>query len=217
MNHYASKTAPASPIPRYLLLAITVVIAGVIGSLAYLSASSTAGSTTWPDRDIRDVHIGADIGPDGVITKADGVLPDGATVLDDNHAGIANLDPALLGQLKEAAADAALAGVTVHVNSGWRSADYQNELLRAAVSDYGSAVEAARWVATAETSPHVSGTAVDIGGADATDWLSRHGSSYGLCQIYLNEPWHYELRPEAAEQGCPRMYVDPTQDPRMPQ
>lgn len=217
MNHYATERAPASRVPRYLLLAITVVIAGVIGSLAYLSASSSAGSTAWPALDTRDLRIGADIGPDGIITKADGVLPDGVTVLDDNHAGIAHLDPALREQLTEAAADAAMAGVTVHVNSGWRSADYQNELLRAAVSDYGSAAEAARWVATAETSPHVSGSAVDIGGADATDWLSRYGSSYGLCQIYLNEPWHYELRPEAAERGCPRMYVDPTEDPRMPQ
>ena len=27
--------------------------------------------------------------------------------------------------------------------------------------------------------------------------------AYGLCQIYGNEPWHFELRPEAVEQGCP--------------
>ncbi len=29
------------------------------------------------------------------------------------------------------------------------------------------------------------------------------------------EAWHFEYRPEAATQGCPRMYLDPTQDPRM--
>jgi hypothetical protein len=72
-------------------------------------------------------------------------------------------------------------------------------------------------VATAETSAHVSGDAVDIGPADATVWLSRHGAEYGLCQIYRNEPWHYELRPEAIEHGCPPMYADPTHDPRMRQ
>ncbi len=36
-------------------------------------------------------------------------------------------------------------------------------------------------------------------------------------QIYSNEPWHYELRPEAIDHGCPPMYADPTQDPRMQQ
>jgi hypothetical protein len=36
-----------------------------------------------------------------------------------------------------------------------------------------------------------------------------------LCQIYRNEPWHYELRPVAIEHGCPAMYADPTHDPRM--
>ena len=49
--------------------------------------------------------------------------------------------------------------------------------------------------------------------ADA--WLSEHGAAYGLCQIYGNEPWHYELRPEAVDHGCPPMYADPTHDPRM--
>ena len=75
--------------------------------------------------------------------------------------------------------------------------------------------EAARWVATADTSAHVSGDAVDIGPSDAAAWLSEHGAEYGLCQIYGNEPWHYELRPEAIDHGCPPMYADPTQDPRM--
>ena len=82
---------------------------------------------------------------------------------------------------------------------------------------YGSEEEAARWVATADTSPHVSGEAVDIGHVDATAWLSAHGAKYGLCQIYSNEPWHYELRPEATDDGCPAMYADPTHDPRRPQ
>ena len=66
-----------------------------------------------------------------------------------------------------------------------------------------------------DTSPHVSGHAIDIGQSDATAWLSKHGAEYGLCQIYNNEPWHYELRPEAVDDGCPPMYADPTHDPRM--
>jgi hypothetical protein len=61
----------------------------------------------------------------------------------------------------------------------------------------------------------VSGDAVDIGHTDAAAWLAAEGVRYGLCQVYGNEPWHYELRPEAAGRGCPPPYADPTQDPRL--
>jgi hypothetical protein len=129
--------------------------------------------------------------------------------------GAPGLDPVLAGALRRAATDAADDGVELYVKSGWRSPEHQEELLREAISRYGSAQEAARWVATPERSSHVSGDAVDIGPSAATAWLSEHGARYGLCQIYANEPWHYELRPEAIDDGCPPMYADPTHDPRM--
>ena len=131
--------------------------------------------------------------------------------------GVANLKPALLAALRRAATDAAVNGVRFLVDSGWRSPEYQEQLRREAVLKYGSDEEAARWVATPSTSAHVSGDAVDIGRSDATAWLSEHGARYGLCQIYANEPWHYELRPEAVDHGCPSMYADPTHDPRTQQ
>ncbi|TDX03317.1 D-alanyl-D-alanine carboxypeptidase-like protein [Kribbella sp. VKM Ac-2566] len=146
--------------------------------------------------------------------ETDGAVPDGVTVFDDIPA-VANLDPALLVALRKAATDAADDGVKFYVNSGWRTPAYQQHLLQEAVSKYGSEQEAARWVATPTTSPHVAGQAIDIGRSDATAWLSEHGSRYGLCQIYDNEPWHYELRPEAVTRGCPPRYADPTHDPRM--
>lgn len=145
--------------------------------------------------------------------ESDGALPDGVTVFDELP-GVANLDPALLRALREAAKDAAGDGIVFYVNSGWRSPEYQIRLLRDAISRYGSEEEAARWVATPDTSPHVSGHAVDLG-FDARAWLSEHGAGYGLCQIYDNEPWHFELRPEAIERGCPPRYPDPSHDPRM--
>ncbi|WP_084130815.1 M15 family metallopeptidase [Actinocatenispora sera] len=153
--------------------------------------------------------------PAPTTSEADGVLPAGVTVFDDRYPGVANLDPDLLRALRAAATDATRDGVEFRVNSGWRSPAYQNQLLREAVAKYGSAAEAARWVATATTSAHVAGHAVDIGRFDATAWLARHGARYGLCQIYRNEPWHYELRPEAARHGRPPLYPDPTHDPRM--
>jgi LAS superfamily LD-carboxypeptidase LdcB len=130
---------------------------------------------------------------------------------------VANLDPALLAALRKAATDAGGDGIEFYVNSGWRSPAYQEQLLHEAVSKYGSRAEAARWVATPATSLHVSGDAVDIGDSRATTWLSEYGAEYGLCQIYGNEPWHYELRPDAIDHGCPALYADPTHDPRMQQ
>ena len=147
--------------------------------------------------------------------EADGAVPDDTTVFDDEVPGVANLDPALLGALRQGATAAANDGVEFVVDSGWRSPEYQERLFHEAVSHYGSEREAARWVATPGTSAHVSGDAVDIGPSDAATWLSKHGAEYGLCQIYRNEPWHYELSPEAIDHGCPSMYADPTHDPRM--
>ena len=163
-----------------------------------------------------DIFPGDARNPATSLGEADGAVPDGVTVFDDIP-GVANLDPDLLGALRRAATDAADDQVEIFVNSGWRSAKYQEKLLQEAVLKYGSEKKAARWVATPETSPHVSGDAVDIGPAKATAWLSKHGANYGLCQIYSNEPWHYERRPEAVDHGCPPRYADPTADPRMQQ
>jgi zinc D-Ala-D-Ala carboxypeptidase len=148
---------------------------------------------------------------------ADGVVPDGTTVFDDEILGVANLDTALLSALRRAATAAANDGVKLYVTSGWRSPKYQEQLLQEAISQYGSEKEAARWVGTPTASAHVSGDAVDIGPLAATVWLSKRGATYGLCRIYRNEPWHYELRPDAIGHGCPPMYADPTHDPRMQQ
>lgn len=150
----------------------------------------------------------------GALGEAGGAVPAGTTVFAEGVPGVARLDPDLLHALRRAATDAAAGGVEFVVDSGWRSPAYQAQLLRDAVAKYGSEQEAARWVATPSTSAHVSGDAVDLG-SSAAAWLSAHGAAYGLCQIYANEAWHYELR--ATEHGCPPMYADPTQDPRMQQ
>lgn len=196
----AAPTRSRRPLRPYAV-GLVVVTAAIIGTFVYQAVSSSAPSS------------GEALG--GTATEADGALPDGATVFDDRYPGVANLDPELLHALRKAATDAE--GIEFYVNSGWRSPAYQQRLLDEAIAKYGSAKEAARWVATPQTSPHVSGHAVDIGRSDATAWLSKHGADYGLCQIYRNEPWHYELRPEAISDGCSRMYADPTHDPRTQQ
>jgi D-alanyl-D-alanine carboxypeptidase len=193
--------------PWTVLAALVVVSVSLVGVVGYQSLASSAASPIGILQGDRHRALG----------EADGVVPDGVTVFDERFPAVANLDPDLLGALRQAATDAAGDGVEFSVNSGWRSPEYQEQLLDEAISEYGSEEEAARWVATADTSVHVSGDAVDIGPAEATAWLSEHGADYGLCQIYGNEPWHYELRPEAVGLGCPAIYADPTHDPRMQQ
>jgi zinc D-Ala-D-Ala carboxypeptidase len=196
------------------LLVVLAAIAAALGSqLATSSSPSRALASTT--QVLPSEHRGLHREHRGALGEADGAVPDGTTVFDDAIPGIANLDPALLDALRRAATDAAGDGVELYVDSGWRSAEYQEHLLREAVSRYGSEEEAARWVATPSTSAHVSGDAVDFGRSEATAWLSEHGAAYGLCQIYSNEPWHYELRPGAGDRGCPQMYADPTHDPRI--
>jgi D-alanyl-D-alanine carboxypeptidase len=153
--------------------------------------------------------------PRTTVGEADGVLPVGVTVFDEESPAVTNLDSDLLHALRQAARDAAKYKIRIVVNSGWRSPKYQEHLLHEAVSKFGSEKRAARWVATAEASFHVSGDAVDIGPSKAAVWLSKRGSAYGLCRIYRNEPWHYELRPNTIKDACPTMYADARHDPRM--
>ena len=237
VSHRAPARTAARPTRSTILVAVAVVIAAIVGALGYQSWAASSSSVTHDPRegsvpatspatvarqaeDVPRRHPppGSDVRDrdrDGAVGEADGVVPDGVTVFDDEIPAVAKLDPGLLKALRRAATDAADDGVTFYVNSGWRSREYQDQLLREAISKYGSEKEAARWVATTDTSPHVSGDAVDIGPTAAAAWLSKHGAEYGLCQIYRNEPWHYELRPDAVDRGCPPLYADPTHDPRM--
>ncbi|WP_054682890.1 M15 family metallopeptidase [Microbacterium sp. No. 7] len=191
-----TESSPVRGRPRGAAAPIALVLAGLaaltIGASAFLLVPTSPASAR-------------------AVGTADGVVPEGVTAFDDAYPAISKLDPALLAALRQAADDAADEGVVLEVNSGWRSVAYQERLLREAVAEHGSADEAARWVAEPSASSHVSGAAVDIGPAEASSWLIAYGARYGLCQIYANEPWHFELRPDAIEAGCPEMYADATE------
>jgi zinc D-Ala-D-Ala carboxypeptidase len=212
VTYRAPARTPTRRIRKIRVAALLVVIAAI--ALGYQSLASSSSRPASPTDGLWTEHRALG---ERALGEADGAVPDRTTVFDDEVPGVANVDPALLGALRQAATDAVNDSVEFYVDSGWRSPEYQERLLREAVSKYGSEEEAARWVAAPNRSAHVSGDAVDIGPADATAWLSEHGAEYGLCRIYGNEPWHYELRREAIDQGCPPMYADATQDPRMQQ
>ncbi|MFJ6197393.1 M15 family metallopeptidase [Micromonospora sp. NPDC092111] len=158
---------------------------------------------------------GLQVGPGGATaggtgtTAADGHIADGQSIspFDADHPAIANLDVALRVAIQRAATDARADGVTMVINSGWRSRRYQQELLDRAITTYGSEAEARNWVSPPDRSAHVTGKAIDVGPTDADSWLSQHGADYGLCQTYANEMWHYQLsvRPGGT---CPQQISD---------
>lgn len=128
-------------------------------------------------------------------TTGDGSLAAGQvlTAFDVADPAIGRLQPDLLTAIQSATTAAAADGVTMTINSGWRSPQFQQRLLDDAVVSYGSVAAARQYVQTPQQSKHVTGEAVDVGGPAADHWLIANGSRFGLCQIYANELWHFEL------------------------
>ncbi|WP_423464895.1 M15 family metallopeptidase [Promicromonospora sp. MS192] len=147
--------------------------------------------------------------PSGSTGIGGGEIPGGAATVDDDLPGITRLDPALADAVRQAAADAATDGVELWITSGWRSPAFQQSLLDEAVREHGSLEAARHLVATPETSAHVTGKAVDIGPTEADYWLIEHGPGYGLCQVYANEIWHFELLTTPGG-TCPPLLEDAT-------
>ncbi len=81
------------------------------------------------------------------------------------------------------AAAAAADGITLLINSGFRS-DAEQAALFAANPD-------PRMVAPPGTSLHRCGTELDLGSATAYGWLAANASRFGFVQRYSWEPWHY--------------------------
>jgi D-alanyl-D-alanine carboxypeptidase len=210
MDYRASLSGPARRTRRIVPVSLAILGTAIAAFVVRPSLMASAPSSS-------SAEAGQSTAAPTALDATDGVIPDGVavSVFDEEVPAVGELDADLLDALRRAATGAEADGVGLRVTSGWRSPEYQQQLLQDAVVEYGSQEEAARWVATAETSAHVSGDAVDIGPFAAAAWLSEHGAAYGLCQIYGNESWHYELRDDAVDDGCPPMYADPTEDPRM--
>ncbi|MGV0741650.1 M15 family metallopeptidase [Mycolicibacterium sp. XJ870] len=141
--------------------------------------------------------------------QGDGSLATGQTLtpFDVQNPAIYRLDPRLLTALQNAANAAAAQGITMTVTSGWRTPEFQQSLLDDAVRTYGSVAAARRYVQTPAASRHVTGEAVDIGGVEADHWLIANGSRFGLCQVYANELWHFELVADPLG-NCPPLLPD---------
>src|SRR4051794_6791752 len=103
----SERTREAPRRSRSTIVAALVVVSAALVSYQSLAApSSSATSPRAAERLSRVPHDGLHGRHRGPLDETDGVVPDGATVFDNGYPGVANLDPALLGALREAATDA---------------------------------------------------------------------------------------------------------------
>ncbi|MTE14442.1 M15 family metallopeptidase [Nocardia aurantiaca] len=84
-------------------------------------------------------------------------------------------------------------GVPLWIVSGYRTRAEQEALWEDGIRTYGSADAARRWVLPPDESTHVTGQAIDVGPQQGAAWLEAEGNRWGLCRMYDNEWWHFEL------------------------
>ncbi|GAA2066862.1 M15 family metallopeptidase [Catenulispora yoronensis] len=132
---------------------------------------------------------------------------DHATSEDDAWA-VSGLTPPTRAALTAAQAAAARVGVTLTVNSGYRSDAYQQRVYDCWVKQTGSVREARLHALPPNESAHVQGIALDIAPPSSAEWLARTHGGYGLCRRYANEPWHFEYQ-VSYKKGCPALLSHP--------
>lgn len=101
------------------------------------------------------------------------------------------------------------AGQTFLLNSGYRSAAYQQRIFDCWVQQLGSAQAARQYALPPSESAHVQGYAMDIAPPSAAAWLQSTNGQFGLCRRYEDETWHFEYQLRYKTQGCPALVPHP--------
>lgn len=131
-------------------------------------------------------------------------VPLGST---ESALGTGGLNPALALAYTLAETEAHNVGVPLSITSGYRTYEEQEQLWINGINTYGGPDNARRWVLPPNESSHVAGDAIDVGPISGAQWLQANGNRWGLCRMYENEWWHFEL---ATVPGgvCPAMLPD---------
>ena len=95
------------------------------------------------------------------------------------------------------------------LNSGYRSAAYQQRVYDCYVRELGSPQAARLYALPPNESAHVKGYAMDIAPPAAASWLERNGRTFGLCRRYADEAWHFEYQASYQTDGCPKLLPHP--------
>ncbi|WP_194916040.1 D-alanyl-D-alanine carboxypeptidase family protein [Catenulispora rubra] len=100
-------------------------------------------------------------------------------------------------------------GVSFVLNSGYRSAAYQQRVFDCWVKQLGSPQAARQYALPPSESAHVQGYAMDIAPPSGAAWLESTAGKYGLCRRYQDETWHFEYQSRYKTQGCPALLPHP--------
>ena len=122
-----------------------------------------------------------------------GTAPAQAAPGTGSAAGTEGLDPLLAAAYTLAENQAHRDGVPLSITSGYRTWAEQERMWQDAIVQYGSPDAARHWVLPPAESTHVTGRAIDVGPQIGADWLHANGNRWGLCRLYENEWWHFEL------------------------
>ena len=150
---------------------------------------------------IRPDFIGCVIGED---------TPLGQTEIKEGTERPTEINPQLLARFLSAQAAAKAEGITMSIDSGYRSLETQNYLFNRAIKEHKTPEEAIKWVLPGDLSRHPWRLALDVNlhhEKSGASWLEANGATFGLCRVYENEWWHFE--PLIAPGGiCPPLMPD---------
>ncbi|MBM3271488.1 MAG: D-alanyl-D-alanine carboxypeptidase family protein, partial [Candidatus Sericytochromatia bacterium] len=144
------------------------------------------GPQTWGELGIKvdapvqrpDPGANLDVGRDGDMATVQGF----------------KMTPATAEAFVKMAQAASRDGITLRINSAWRSDEHQARLYAEAIKKYGSEQAARKWVAPPGKSNHRTGKALDIHTSDAIyAWLKSNAPRFGFRQPMSWEPWHWEF------------------------
>ncbi|MFI1917695.1 M15 family metallopeptidase [Nocardia sp. NPDC020380] len=127
----------------------------------------------------------ASIAPEPPVRQVDSLGP--------SPTGTDGLQPMLAFAYNLASNEAHAQGVPLWIVSGYRTPAEQEGLWEDGIREYGSPDAARHWVLPPSQSTHVTGQAIDVGPREGAAWLEANGNRWGLCRMYDNEWWHFEV------------------------
>lgn len=173
-----------------------------VAAWAVLASAGLAGGSLAAAHPARaDLAPATTAGPDSAVNG------EGVPTAKAIAAGTEGLDPRLAAAYSAAASQAYTEGVSLSITSGYRTPAEQESLWEDGINTYGSPEAARRWVLPPGESTHVTGQAIDVGPQEGAAWLEDRGNHWGLCRMYDNEWWHFELA-TVPDGSCPARLPD---------
>ncbi len=196
-----------------LLIAVVLIVLAVI---LVRHASRASGDTASPSESTEPTNPAEAEGWELLLVNRWNAIPEGYEVTTVTLSNGYEVDERIYPDLQEMFDDMRAQGVYPVVASGYRTTEYQTQLMNEKIEEYiaqgysteDATTEAMLWVAVPGTSEHQTGLAVDINadgvnstGSEVYAWLAENAWQYGFILRYPEgkeditatdyEPWHY--------------------------